>query len=93
MTGGHIQGFEAAGAARRSASLIRLVITVGFIALVVLLYRYSGVDRSALAGQSAFALAALIPMATMYRRSLLALGPVAAQETQASGMATQRSAS
>jgi hypothetical protein len=93
MTGGHTQGFEAARVARRSASLMKLVLALGFIAVVVLLYRYSGVDRSALAGQSGFALAALIPMATMHRPSLLAVEPVAAQETHASGMATQRSAS
>lgn len=73
MTGGRSQGFEDASAATRSAALVRLTMTLGFIAVIVLLYRFSGVDRSALAGQSAVALAALIPLATMYRRALLTL--------------------
>ena len=93
MTGGHTQGFQEAGAARRSAPLMKLVLTLSFIAMVVLLYRFSGVDRSALAGQSAFALAALIPLATMHRLRLLALRPAPSPESLASGMATQRSAS
>jgi hypothetical protein len=90
MTGGQTQGFDDAGAVRRSVPLIKLAITLGFIAVVVLLYRFSGVDRSVLAGESAFALAALIPLATMYRPGLLALGPASAQEPV---MATQPSAS
>lgn len=53
--------------------LLRLTTTLAFSALIVLVYRFSGVDRSALAGQSAVALAALIPLATMYRRGLLTL--------------------
>jgi hypothetical protein len=93
MTGGQTQGFDEAGAARRSGSLMRLAIMLGFIAVVVLLYRFSGVDRSVLAGESAFALAALIPLATIYRPGLLALRPAPAQEPHATVMATQRSAS
>jgi hypothetical protein len=93
MTGGQTQGYEGAGAARRSASLVKLAITLGFIAVVVLLYRFSGVDRSALAGQSAFAMAALIPLATMYRPGLLALRAAPAHESLAPGLATQRSSS
>jgi hypothetical protein len=92
MTGGQTQGCEHAGA-RRSASLVKLAITLGFIAVIVVLYRISGADRSALAGQSAFAMAALIPLATRSRHGLLAVRPTPAQETHASGMATQGSAS
>jgi hypothetical protein len=66
--------------------------TLGFIAVIVLLYRFSGVDRSALAGQSAVALAALIPLATMYRRALLTLR-APSLDSHASGMTTQRSVS
>jgi hypothetical protein len=35
MRGGQTQGCEDAGAPRRSASLVRLAITLGFIAVVV----------------------------------------------------------
>jgi hypothetical protein len=72
---------------------VRLTITLLFIAVIVLLYRFWGVDRSALAGQSAVALAALIPLATMYRRALLTLQAAPSVDSHASGMATQRSAS
>jgi hypothetical protein len=93
MTGGLSQGFEDAGAARRTAVLVRLTMTLGFIAVIVLLYRFSGVDRSALAGQSAVALAALIPLATTYRRALLLLRGAPSPDSHASGMATHPSAS
>jgi hypothetical protein len=93
MTGGQAQGCEEAGVARRSASLVRLAITLGFIAVVVVVYRLSGADRSALAGESAFAMAALIPLATMYRPGLLALAPAPAQESLAPGLAAQPSSS
>jgi hypothetical protein len=92
MTGGLSQGFEDAGATRHSAVLVRLTMTLAFSAVIVVLYRFSGVGRSALAGQSAVALAALIPLATMYRRALLTLrGSIS--EPHASGMTTQRSVS
>jgi hypothetical protein len=92
MTGGLSQGFEDAGATRRSAVLVRLTMTFAFSAVIVVLYRFSGVDRSALAGQSAVALAALIPLATMYRRALITLrGSIG--ESHPSGMTTQRSVS
>src|ERR1700693_502701 len=90
MTGGPTQGFKEAGAARRTAFLVRLAITLGFIAVVVVVYRFSGVDRSALAGQSAVALAALIPLATMYRSALRTLRAAPAVDTHASGVAAQR---
>ena len=93
MKRGVSQGFENADAARRSAVFVRLTMTLGFIAVIVLLYRFSGVDRSALAGQSAVALAALIPLATMYRRALRTLRAAPAVDTHASGVAAQRSAS
>jgi hypothetical protein len=93
VTRGLSHGFEDASAARRSAALVRLTTTLGFIAVIVLLYRFSGVDRSALAGQSAVALAALIPLATMYRRALLTLRTGPSLESHAAGIATQRSAS
>jgi hypothetical protein len=67
--------------------------TLGFMAVIVLLYRYSGVDRSALAGQSAVALAALIPLATMYRRALLTLRAAPSLDSHASAMATHPSVS
>lgn len=93
MTRGRSQGYEDAGAPRRSSLLARLTLTLGFITVIVLLYRFSGVDRSALAGQSSVALAALIPLATMYRRALRTLRAAPALDPQASAMATQRSAS
>jgi hypothetical protein len=93
MRGGLSQGFEDAGAARRTAVLVRLTMTLGFIAVIVFLYRFSGVDRSALAGESAVALAALIPLATTYRRALLMLRGGPSPDSLASGMATHPSAS
>jgi hypothetical protein len=93
MTGGLSQGFEDAGAARRSAFLVRQVITLGWIALIVLVYRFAGVTGSTLAGQSAFALAAVIPLATAHRPGILRLGLTPSQESHAPVMATEMSAS
>lgn len=91
MAGGLSQGFESEGAMRPSAFLVRHVITLGLVLAIVLAYRVAGVAGSALAGESAFALAALIPVVTMHRLSVLA--PAPAPESYSSVMAPELSAS
>jgi hypothetical protein len=93
MTGGLSQGVGAACAPRRTAVLVRLTMTLAFMAVIVLVYRFSGLDSSARAGESAVALAALIPLATMHGRTLLTLRAAPSLDSHASGMATQRSTS
>jgi hypothetical protein len=91
MAGGLSQGFRSEGAVRPAAFLVRHVITLGLVLAIVLAYRVAGAAGSALAGQSAFALAALIPMATMHRLGVLT--PAPAPESYPSVMATEMSAS
>jgi hypothetical protein len=93
MKGGVSQGFDDASAGPRAGSPVRRAITLGVIAVIVLVYRLVGVSGSALAGESAFALAALIPLVTMHRPDALKLRPAPSPEPPASGMATEMSAS
>jgi hypothetical protein len=93
MRGVGSQGFENAGEARPAAFLVRQAITLGLIALIVLVYRFSGVAGSTLAGQSAFALATLIPLATVHRPGILKLRLAPTTESQGSGLAREMSAS
>lgn len=88
MAGGLSQGFVGEGAARPAAFLVRQAIMFGVVVAIALAYKVAGVAGSALAGQSAFALAALIPMATMYRPGI----PKPAPEPHPSVMATELSA-
>jgi predicted acyltransferase len=93
MAGGLSQGFESEGAARTAAFLVRQAIMLGVVVAIALAYKVAGVAGSALAGQSAFALAALIPVATMHRSGVLTLNPAPAPEPHPAVMATELSAS
>ena len=91
MAGGLSQGFE--GAARPAAFLVRQAMMLGVVVAIALAYKVAGVAGSALAGQSAFALAALIPVATRHRSGVLMLNPSPAPEPHPAVMATELSAS
>jgi hypothetical protein len=93
MTGGLSQGYQGEGVARPSAFVLRQAIILGLVVAIALVYKVAGVAGSALAGQSAFALAALIPVATMHRPGVLKPAPVPVQESHAAVMATEMSAS
>jgi hypothetical protein len=91
MTGGLSQGFEGEGVVRPCGFVVRHAILLGLVVALAVVYKFAGVAGSALAGQSAFALAALIPVATMHRPGVLK--PAPAQESHTAMMATEMSAS
>jgi hypothetical protein len=93
MTGGLSQGFEGEGVARASGFVVRHAVMLGVVVAIALAYKVAGVAGSALAGESAFALAALIPVATMHRPGVLKPAPAPAQESHAAVMAAEMSAS
>lgn len=75
------------------AFLVREALALGVIAVIVLVYRFAGVAGSTLAGESAFALAIIVPMATMNRTGLFRLAPAPSTEAIAPAMVTEISAS
>jgi hypothetical protein len=93
MSGGTPQRVGGTVFGRPAAFLARQALTLSLIALIVLVYRSSGVAGSTLAGQSAFALAILVPMTTMNRAALRRLRPAPSLEAHAPVLSTEMSIS
>jgi hypothetical protein len=93
MVGGLAKGNEDTGAVRHPAFYAKQVITVAFVALIVVMLRVSGVGGTGFAGELAFGLAALIPAAAMRRPTGFAFRQGAFEEMPAVAMAPEMAAS
>ncbi len=82
VAGGLLEGFADAADGGRRAFVIRQAITLGIVAVVVLLYRLTGSDGSHDAALSSFLLPVLIPLVPLHRHGVARLSASRPRDAQ-----------